>query len=193
MSFSQALGSFERLIQQAAARLEKEVAPLVVRGGEAVWIDPQHWRPFLRSLTHVFRNAVVHGIEDPNTRLDSGKSELGSITCSVQVSGTQLQLSIADDGVGIDLAALRQRAVGMGLLASQAVAALSEEQVMELIFLDNVSTLQEASDLAGRGVGLAEVRSQARKLGGDVRVQSARGQGTQFVFTLPLPCDIFGA
>ncbi len=187
----QALGSFERVLKQTADRLQKEIGPLLVRGGEAVWIDPQSWRPFLRSLTHVFRNAVVHGIEDPNTRLECGKAELGTISCDVQTDGCWLTLGIADDGAGVDVTALRARAVSLGLLTPQAVAALSEEQVLELIFLDHISTQQESSELAGRGVGLAVVRSETRKLGGEVMAHSVPGKGTWFVFTLPWQDDIF--
>ena len=183
---SEALGSFDRLLKQTAGRMEKEIGALRVQGGDEVWIDPQYWRPFLRSLTHVFRNAVVHGIEDPNTRLDCGKSEVGVITCDVQTDGRWLKLSIADDGAGVDVVALRGRAVSLALFTPEAVAALPDEQVMELIFLDNISTQQEASELAGRGVGLAVVRSETGKLGGEVLVRSTRGKGTQFLFSLPL-------
>lgn len=180
------LGSFDRLIRQTAGRLEKEVAALRMRGGENVWIDPKAYRSFLRALTHVFRNAVVHGIEDPDSRLAIGKEETGTITCSIDLDGTNLKLSIADDGAGIDIDALRRRAVGAGLIAEEQVATAADEQILDLIFLDNFSTRQETSELAGRGVGLAVVRSETRKLKGDVVVKSIAGQGSEFLFTLPL-------
>ncbi|OIQ68365.1 gliding motility regulatory protein [mine drainage metagenome] len=175
----------DRLISQTAARLGKEVATLRILGGDDLWVDPQVWRPFLRSLTHVFRNAVVHGIEDPDTRLAQGKSEAGCIECGLQLDAQQLQLSISDDGAGIDLPALRQRAVSAGLLTATQAAGLSAQQTLELIFLDNVSTQQQVTELAGRGVGLAAVRHEARQLKGEVTVHSLTGQGTRLVFTLP--------
>ncbi|MDD5030819.1 MAG: PAS-domain containing protein, partial [Rhodoferax sp.] len=150
-----ALTGFDRLIQQTANRLEKEVDPLAVNGGQGVWIEPHCWQPFLRSLTHIFRNAVVHGIEDPDTRLALGKPEAGTIACTVEVRGTQLQLVIADDGAGIDFDALGERAVAAGVVAAADLARLTEAENLDFIFLDNISTQQVATELAGRGVGLA--------------------------------------
>lgn len=186
LALTDALSSFDRLVSQTAARLDKEVAPIRVTGTADVWIDPVAYKPFLRSLTHIFRNAVVHGIENPDTRLDRGKPEFGNITCDVQIEDEVLKVSIADDGEGINIDALCQRAVSIGLVAADTVAVLPVEQLMDLIFLDNISTLQDATELAGRGVGLAVVRGETHKLGGELMVQSEPGKGTQFVFTLPL-------
>ncbi len=191
LPLSEALASFDRLVSQTAVRLEKEVAALAVSGGADVWIDPLAYQPFLRSLTHIFRNAVVHGIEDPDTRLANGKHEAGAIACSVQVVGNEIKLGISDDGAGIDIEALRRRAVGAGLFAEDEIALIADERILELIFLDNFSTQEETTDLAGRGVGLAVVRSETRKLKGEVAVHTSLGHGTQFLFTLPLQSDIF--
>ncbi len=184
-----ALSSFDRLIKQAASRLEKEVGPLEVQCGTEVWIDPEIYHPFLRSLTHIFRNAVVHGIEDPQTRLELGKPAAGCISCQIEVKDSRLLLCIADDGAGINLAALRERAGALMGLAEE--TRLEETDLVDLIFLDHISTLQTADALAGRGVGLAAVRSEARKLKGDVVVRSVAGRGTEFLFTLPLHSDLF--
>jgi two-component system chemotaxis sensor kinase CheA len=191
ISLRAALASFDRLIRQTAERLDKEVTALQIEGGADVWVEPQIWQPFLRSLTHVFRNAVVHGIESPGLRLALNKNEAGAIVCKVRRDGSEVQLSILDDGAGIDVEALRQRALSTGRIAAAELANLTLGKVMDLIFLDNISTQQEASELAGRGVGLAVVRNETRKLGGEVLVQSTPGQGTRFEFTLPLQCDIF--
>lgn len=188
--FRDVLTGFERTIRQASARLEKEVAPLEVQGGTDVWIDPQAYRPFLRSLTHVFRNAVAHGIEDPRTRLAAGKDRRGRIVCTVSAGADRIELSIVDDGAGIDLAALRRRAVSAGLAGAEDAPAASAERMLDLIFLDHVGTQQEATQLAGRGVGLAAVRSEVRRLGGEVTATTSAGGGTQFLFTLPLQTDI---
>ncbi|MDD5030995.1 MAG: PAS domain-containing protein [Rhodoferax sp.] len=184
ISLKDALSGFDRLIRQTAERLDKEVATLELDGGADVWIDPQSWQPFLRSLTHVFRNAVVHGIEDPETRLGQGKNEAGTIRCSVQLQDSKVQLCIADDGAGIDVQALRGSALAAGVVTADTVAALTDAQLTDLIFLDNVSTQRQATELAGRGVGLAVVRAEARKLQGDVVVRTQIGQGTRFIFTL---------
>lgn len=186
VSLRDAVGGYDRLIRQTAARLEKEVLPLEVLGGADVLVDPRTYQSFLRSLTHIFRNAVTHGIEDPETRLRVGKEEAGAITCTIEVSERGLELCIADNGAGIDVEALRRCAVAAGLADAGEIDRVPDERVLDLIFLDNISTHRDATELAGRGVGLAVVRSEARKLGGDVGVRTAIGQGAQFRFTLPL-------
>jgi len=175
------LGGFDRVIVQAAGRLEKSVAPLLVEGGDDLWIDPEVYRPFLRSLVHVFRNAVVHGIEDPETRVRAGKAETGIITCSVSDAGPMIRLVIADDGAGVDLAALRSKGEALGVIDATA----SVDDIQNLIFVDSVSTQHSADELAGRGVGMASVRAAVNDLGGTVTVQSSPGRGTRFSFTLP--------
>lgn len=187
VSFADALRNFDRVIRQTATRLEKIVAPLDVRIEGDVWIDTRVFRPFLRSLTHVFRNAIVHGIEDPDTRLELGKDECGTITCTVSVdeSAGIITLTIADDGAGIDVETLRERAADASILPVDEIAGLPQARIMDLIFRDHLGTSTETTDLSGRGMGLAAVRNEIRKLGGEVMVDSSPGEGTRFVFTLP--------
>jgi len=184
VSFQDALMSYDGLVRQAAERLEKQVAPIVVQGGADVWIDPEALRAFLRSLVHVFRNAVAHGIETPDVRWAAGKAEAGTITCRVSAADDTITLSIADDGGGIDLEALRQRAVEMGLYGARDVLTVSDEDIARLVFRDNISTQHEVTELAGRGVGLAAVLNETEQLGGEVVVKTTAGHGTEFRFTL---------
>ena|GEM_PF-2040609 len=179
------LKSYDRLIKQVAERQEKEVAPMAVIGGKDVWIAPEVYRPFLHSLGHVFRNAVVHGIEPPDERLATGKPEVGAITCIIQKDAEAIKLSIADDGAGIDTASLRRKAAEIGLFPAGQIDSVPEEQILELVFMDNISTNSEATLFAGRGVGLAAVRKETRALGGDVVVRTTPGKGTKFQFVLP--------
>lgn len=185
VSFKDVLMGFDGLVEQTARRMEKEVAPIEVTGGADVWIDPDAYRPFLRSLVHVFRNAVAHGLETPEDRWRSGKDEIGRITCTITTQGNTIHLGIADDGTGINLQALRQRAVDHGLYAADAVAHVPDDTIAQMIFRDNISTQQNVSDLAGRGVGLAAVWNETKNVGGEVKVRTMVGQGTQFLFTLP--------
>jgi PAS domain S-box-containing protein len=186
VSFRDVLTGFDGLVTQTAQSLEKEVAPIVVVGGADVWIDPQAYRPFLRSLVHVFRNAVTHGIESPETRWEAEKDDAGKITCSVAVTDQAIKLSIADDGGGIDHETLRQRVVAAGIYSVSDVRALPDDEITRLIFMDNISTQQEVTALAGRGVGLAALLSETINMGGEVVVKTVAGQGTEFLFTLPL-------
>jgi len=186
VSFRDMLIGFDGLVRQAAERMEKQVAPIVVKGGTDVWIDPHAYRPFLRSLAHVFRNAVAHGIETPEARWKAKKAEVGKITCSVTVEDGSIKLSIADDGGGIDLDALRQCAVAAGIYGASELLTVSDDEIAGLIFMDNISTQQEVTVLAGRGVGLAAVFNETKNMRGEVVVQTVVGQGTEFLITLPL-------
>ena len=179
VSLSNELKGFDPLIQQLAARLGKEVGPLIVEG-EDIRLDPDLFGSFLRSLGHVFRNAVDHGIEDPETRFAAAKSEVGSISCRISRIDLQLLLEISDDGAGIDEATLRRRAQQLGT-ANVAGAALAD-----LVFADGISSREVATELSGRGIGMAAVKAEVTRLGGDVRVQSRASQSTSFIFRIPL-------
>ena len=180
-----ALAGFGHAVAQVAARLKKDVAPIEIIGGEDVWIDPKVFAPFMRSLVHVFRNAVAHGIEDPDTRLQVGKDENGRIRCEIRRTDGKVQLSIADDGAGIDEAAVRARAVESGIMSADAVAGLSQGEVLDLVFRDTMTTTVQVDQFSGRGIGLAAVHAETRKLGGSVTVNSVFGRGSTFTFSLP--------
>lgn len=184
------LTGFDGLVRQAAQRLEKEVAPIEVIGGADIRIDPNAYRAFLHALVHVFRNAVAHGLETPEARWAAGKDEVGKISCSVALEGDRILLCIADDGAGLNLQALRQRALASGLYAADELENVADEAIAQLIFRDNISTQQEVSDLAGRGVGLASVLNETKNAGGEVVVKTSAGQGTQFRFSLPRQPEI---
>jgi HAMP domain-containing protein/signal transduction histidine kinase len=187
--FRDLLMGFGVLVKQTAERLEKDVAPLEIEGGADVWVDPSPYKAFFRTLVHVFRNAVAHGLELPDDRWHAKKPETGKISCSVAVRGNCIELVIADDGGGINLDALRERAVSVGVYTAQEAHNIADNELAQIIFLDNISTLQETTELAGRGVGLAAVRSETQSIGGDVIVKTVAGVGTQFLFTLPLFVD----
>lgn len=186
VSFRDILMGFNGVVQQVAQRMDKEVAPIVVKGGSDIWIDPHNYQAFLRSLVHVFRNTVAHGIEHPEARWEAEKDEVGNITCYVAIVGDAIKLTIADDGAGINLDALREKIIATGAYSSDEVHALTDDDVAKFIFMDNMSTQQEVTELAGRGIGLAAVKNEIQNIGGKVVVKTVPGEGTQFVFTLPL-------
>lgn len=184
ISFKAALADFDRLVQRVAERCDKEVAP-VEASGDDIRVDPDRFMPLLRALGHLFRNAVDHGIEDPDTRIAAGKDECGVIRCTLTEGAGGFAVEIADDGAGIDREALRRRAAEC---RGEAVAAqLSDAEIDDLVFEQGVSTRTEVSNISGRGVGLAAVRAAVQALGGTVRVDSRPGQGTRFTLTLPNP------
>ncbi|HZN94879.1 MAG TPA: response regulator, partial [Myxococcales bacterium] len=137
-------------------------------------------------FVHLVRNAVDHGIETPAERARVGKRDEGVIRIDVEQRGNTVQITFTDDGAGIDLNAVRQKAIETGLLTAEAAAALPEDQLQELIFQPGFSTSATLSKTAGRGVGLDVVKENVQKAGGRVSVSSRRGQGSRFVIEVPL-------
>lgn len=166
-----------RAAQALAERLEKDLAPIYVQG-ESVLLPPDRYADFLRSLVHVFRNAVDHGIESPDERLEAGKPAAGHITCSIRDVGNELELSIGDDGRGIDRAALEGKLAAVGLDAAG-------WSLADLVFHEGLSSRDQATEISGRGIGLAAVRAELERVGGRVMVSSEPGQGTLFLFHIP--------
>jgi ligand-binding sensor domain-containing protein/signal transduction histidine kinase len=185
VNLADAIVAFERVILQTAKRLEKATAPLVVAGARDIWVAPDRYNAFLRSLSHVFRNAVAHGIEMPDERVRLDKPLEGAITAALARTADGVELVVSDDGCGVDLDALRAQAVQLGLHGAAEAAVLSEAELLELMFLDSVTTGESAAGVGGRGIGLAAVRAEVAALGGTISVRTRRGEGTSFVFTLP--------
>ena len=186
ISLQKYLMSFDVLLNQAAKRTQKQVNTLLVEANTDIWLDPYIYRPFLRTLIHVFRNAVVHGLELPMLRIDAGKAEAGQILCRIQLEEKLFKLWISDDGSGIDLDALREQLKSSGIYATAELNNFADTELIQCIFMDNFSTQHEVTELAGRGVGLASVKAETLRLGGKIDVNTVTGQGTEFLFTLPL-------
>jgi len=179
ISLHEELASFNKLAQQVANKLEKEMLPLEITG-EDLRLDPNIYRQFFLSLGHVIRNAIDHGIEDPESRFAKGKHEAGTISCTSNVFSKKFILSIQDDGAGINETALRLRAF-KPLDTEQAHYSLAD-----LVFTDGLSSRTGVSELSGRGVGMAAVHAEVLSLGGTVSVTTVPEQGTQFIFNIPI-------
>jgi len=183
--FRELLQSYPEYVVTLAEKNEKSVYAFEIEGGETM-VDPQHYYDFIKSLGHVFRNSIAHGLETYEERLGLGKDERGKISCSIVESQTGLELVLADDGRGIDPVRIRDVALKKHICSPETATSLSDEELVQLIFADGFSSAQDADALAGRGVGLSAVRAELEKLNGSVRVITALGQGTQFHFFLPL-------
>ncbi|MCX7841815.1 MAG: ATP-binding protein [Clostridia bacterium] len=180
------LRGFDDSIQNIALRLEKAVQSLAVKGDD-VFIDKQKYQSFIKSLMHIFRNSIDHGIETPEQRVEIGKSETGKIDCEIKMGNdNSLTIIIRDDGRGIDYERIKKKAVEKGIYTSDSVRNLSSEQVADIIFLDEFSTKDSISIVSGRGVGLSAVRSEVERLGGIIKVKTEPGNGTEFIISIPL-------
>ncbi|THC42170.1 Hpt domain-containing protein [Massilia sp. Mn16-1_5] len=171
-----------RVARQTAKETDKRVN-LDIRGG-AVEIDRSVLEQMAAPFEHLLRNAIVHGIEARAERAAGNKPDTGELLVQVSQEGNEVVLQFSDDGAGLDLPRIRQKAVTLGLVAAD--AELSDEQAAELIFAPGFSTADTLTELAGRGVGMDVVRSEAQALGGRVSIDTRAGQGTRFTIRLPL-------
>ncbi len=179
-SLKSQLTSYPRLTLQIAQRLEKEVYEFEIIGDENILVLDT-FKPFIKSLIHLFRNSVDHGIETPEKRAELNKDEIGTIACSFNQDNNNLQLIISDDGAGINIAKIKQK-ISKEVDASN----LTNKEVYEYIFKDNMSTKDNVTDISGRGVGMSAVKAELNKLKGTVLIQSELNIGTTFVFNIPL-------
>jgi two-component system chemotaxis sensor kinase CheA len=169
--------------EMARAAGKRAALELDDRGAEA---DRQVLEQLREVFMHLLRNAIDHGIEEPEARAAAGKPELGTITLRASVSGDRLTITLEDDGAGISLEAVGRRAVAAGILGPAELERASEAELADLIFLPGFSTRQTVSALSGRGVGLDIVRSRVERMHGRVVVRSRPGAGTSFVIDVPL-------
>ena len=174
---------FSRLVREMAATLGKSVR-LVVEG-ETTEADKAVVEALFEPLLHVVRNALDHGVEDAAARRQAGKPETAVIRLRGFREGERVIVEVSDDGRGIDPARIRQIALDRGLMTAEALAAVSDEDVIELIFVAGFSTADAVTDLSGRGVGMDAVRATVERMGGRVKLHSRKGQGATVRFILP--------
>ena len=163
----------------------KMLEPIKISGGD-IRIDPDVYSPFVRSLIHVFRNSVVHGIEEPEVRVLKGKTTSGTIFCEIICDNDQLEIIIGDDGKGIDLEAVKGKALQKGMISLTESDLLNDHETALMIFNDSLSTVDSVDLQHGRGVGLSAVREELLKLKGSVEIITEKDNGVCFHFRLPL-------
>jgi chemosensory pili system protein ChpA (sensor histidine kinase/response regulator) len=171
-----------RIVRQVARELGKR-ANLDIVGGQTE-LDRSVLEKLAGPLEHLLRNALDHGIERREARRAAGKPETGEIGLTVRQSGNEIVIELADDGAGIDVARVRDRAVALGIVAGDANP--SERQLLDCIFRPGFSTASRVTAISGRGVGMDVVRAELAGLGGRVEVDTEAGRGTRFTLALPL-------
>ncbi|MGM0535148.1 MAG: chemotaxis protein CheA [Pseudomonadota bacterium] len=176
---------YPRLVRDLAGKLDKEVE--LVTEGESTELDKSLTERIIDPLTHLVRNSLDHGIEDPDTREAAGKPRTGRLTLSAQHQGGNILIEVIDDGAGLDRDRLLAKARDSGLSVSDT---MSDDEVWQLIFAPGFSTANEVSDVSGRGVGMDVVKRNIQAMGGHVEIMSRRGQGTTTRIVLPLTLAI---
>ncbi|TMN20268.1 Hpt domain-containing protein [Pseudoxanthomonas sp. X-1] len=179
--FEGSVPRLRRVLRQAAADTGKQ-AQLQLEGAHGE-LDRNVLERMTAPLEHLLRNAVAHGLESPQARRAAGKPEEGTVRVVLRREGSEMVLQVADDGAGIDHAAIRRRAELRGML--QPGAEIADVDLERLILEPGFSTAEEVSQLAGRGVGMDVVHNEVRQLGGSLEIDSTRGQGTRFTLRLP--------
>ncbi len=175
---------FPRMVRDLARELGKKVRLELV--GEEIEFDKAVLQAVGEPLVHLVRNALDHGLEPPEERRKVGKPEEGLLVLRAGREGTKVFLEVADDGAGVDLEAVREKAVERGLVAPEKALHLTPEEVLEFLFVPGFSTSPRVSAVSGRGVGLDAVRAVVRRMGGEVHLFTERGAGTRVVLELPL-------
>ncbi len=171
-----------RIVRQTSKELNKRVN-LEIKGSQ-VELDRSVLDKMAAPLEHLLRNAVAHGVEDRETRVQHGKPEIGEISLALKQEGNEIILSFADDGAGLDFERIRARGIEAGLL--QEADEVDAEGLASLIFTPGFSTASEVSQVAGRGVGMDVVKTEVGSLGGRIETLSTQGLGTEFRLYIPL-------
>jgi len=154
--------------------------------GETVELDTSVIEQIVDPLLHLVQNAIGHGIESAAERRALGKPPIGAVTLSAAHQGGAVVLEVADDGRGIDPDLVRRRAVARGFVGAEMAAALTDREAIDLIFLPGFTTATAVTTASGRGVGMDVVRTNVRRLNGEIDVTSTMGEGTRFTLRLPL-------
>ncbi|HOF30392.1 MAG TPA: response regulator, partial [Burkholderiaceae bacterium] len=171
-----------RVVRQASKDTAKQVK-LDINGG-SIEMDRGVLDRMTAAFEHLLRNCVVHGIEEPSVRTSAGKDSVGTITIDLQQAGNDVSVSFTDDGAGLDLPRILEKAIQHGLVPADQT--LSDEEVASLVFMPGFTTVTEVTELAGRGIGMDVVRSEVQALGGRIETSTQQGRGTSFKLVLPL-------
>jgi two-component system chemotaxis sensor kinase CheA len=178
------LDGFHRLVRDVARREGKQ-ATLTLAGTETE-VDKRVLELIKDPLMHLLRNAVSHGIEEPAERARLGKHQVGSVTVRTQQGGGNIVVEVEDDGAGIEIERVVEKAVERGLVDEMHARALGEREALLFIFHPGFSTKDSVTDISGRGVGMDVVRRNVQRVQGQLHVETVLGRGTRFVITLPL-------
>ncbi|MBC8043654.1 MAG: response regulator, partial [Rhizobacter sp.] len=182
---------FNRSLRDIAKQESKELN--LITEGEDTKLDKTVMEEVIEPVMHLVRNSIGHGIETPDIRVAQGKPPAGTLTMRAYQKGNQIILEVQDDGAGLNIDRIKQKAVQKGLITEAESLVMPAAEATELIFRAGFSTADQVTELQGRGVGMDVVRSTIRRLKGSVNVESAKGKGTKFIISLPLTLAIGNA
>ncbi len=179
---------YPRLVRDLTRDLSKDVE-LVIKGEETE-VDKNLIEEINDPLVHLIRNSVDHGVEKPEVRIAAGKNPKGTVILAAEQLGNNIVITIEDDGKGLDIEALKEKAVNKGLITKEKAKELTRQEAINLIFLPGFSTAEKVSNVSGRGVGMDVVKTNVSKLRGIINIESELGKGTKIIIKLPLTLAI---
>lgn len=182
---------FPRMVRDLANSLHKNVRLEIV--GETTEIDRTVIEHLADPLTHLIRNSIDHGLEAPDEREKKGKSREGNVLLKAYQEGSNIYIEVSDDGKGLDLEGIKNKALENGIVTSSQLSSLSVQEIYNFIFSPGFSTKKEISAVSGRGVGMDVVKTELGKLRGRIDINSKFGEGTKFTIVLPLTTTIVEA
>lgn len=191
VAIEQVFNRFPRMVRDLAKDLKKEVN-LILEGKETE-LDRTVIDEIADPLVHLIRNALDHGLETPEERLAARKNPEGLLRLQAKQEGNQVVIIVEDDGKGIDIESIKNKAIENSLIKPIELEKLEEQDILNLIFEPGFSTAAKVTDLSGRGVGLDVVKSKIQSLSGQVYVETKKSQGTKFIIKLPLTLAIIQA
>ncbi len=184
LPFSNLLDGFPRLVRDLSKAMHKEIEIEIV--GSNIEVDRRIMEELKDPLIHLIRNSVDHGIATPTERLKAGKDKKGIININIQqVDANNVKIDIKDDGRGIDIEQLKEKAIKLGHINKEETKQLSEEEILKMLFKSGITTTKIITDISGRGLGLAIVEEKVEKLGGNVEVKSQKDKGATFSIIVP--------
>lgn len=189
--FEDGVVGFQRMVRDLARSLNKEVV-LKIDGLQCA-VDRDVLEKIKAPLNHLLRNSIDHGIESVEDRAASGKEKVATIKLSATHAGGMLRISVTDDGAGINLVMLGEKLVNKKLVTRKILPNLSNDELLEFLFLPDFSTRDEVTEVSGRGVGLDVVRDMVKELGGSVVINNSPGKGVKFILKLPLTLSVISA
>jgi len=184
--FERLVPRLRRIVRQVAGELGKQVEFQV--GNATGEMDRSVLERIVAPLEHMLRNAVDHGIETADRRVAAGKPEQGHIRLDLAREGGDIVLTLSDDGAGINLEAVRRKAIDRGLMTTD--TALTDHEILQFILEAGFSTAERVTQISGRGVGMDVVHSEVKQLGGSMSIESKQGQGTRFLIRLPFTVSV---
>lgn len=182
---------FPRMIRDLQKKLDKKME--LYMSGEETELDRTVVDEIGDPLMHLLRNAADHGLESAEVRKERGKPEVGSIHLDAYQDGNNVIIEVSDDGGGIDVKAVKEKAISRGTITPEQAESMSDKDIIDLLFLPSFSTSEKVTDVSGRGVGLDVVKSKIEALSGEVDVKTKYGEGSTWSIRLPLTLAIIQA